>query len=172
MYLPSTVGRAAFAAARPTRIAPPISQPFKYAFLQQKRAFSHQYPFARATLPKQWSQQLSRPPTRFFTSTTSKWAEQPRPRRIPPFRTVFKWSAYLAGSTLIGVFMLTGVIFLHDACTYNTKVRIVHYQWYERSISRQSASSMSMVCLLHHSHCIPNVADPRIYLLSRPIFPT
>lgn len=48
----------------------------------------------------------------------------PRPKRsLPSFRTVLKYSAYIAGSTVVGVFVLTGCIFLHDAFTYNEKVR-------------------------------------------------
>ena len=75
-------------------------------------------------------------------STTSVKAEEagnagspsgpppPPKRRLPSFRTFLKYSAYTAGSTVVGVFVLTGCIFLHDAFTYNEKVR--------RSSSRDS----------------------------------
>ncbi|EKM55109.1 uncharacterized protein PHACADRAFT_183946 [Phanerochaete carnosa HHB-10118-sp] len=45
----------------------------------------------------------------------------PPKRKLPRFRTVLKYSAYIVGSTVFGVFVLTGVIFLHDAFTYNEK---------------------------------------------------
>lgn len=47
----------------------------------------------------------------------------PPKRKLPRFRTVLRYSAYIAGSTVLGVFVLTGSIFLHDAFTYNEKVR-------------------------------------------------
>ncbi|KAI0819034.1 nucleotide-binding domain-containing protein [Irpex lacteus] len=40
---------------------------------------------------------------------------------IPQFRTVVKYTGYLIGSTAVGLFVLTGAIFLHDAFTYNEK---------------------------------------------------
>ena len=44
------------------------------------------------------------------------------PKRRITIRSVIKYTALLAGSTVVGVFVLTGVIFLHDAFTYTEKV--------------------------------------------------
>lgn len=43
-------------------------------------------------------------------------------QRLPPrARTVIKYTGYAAGSTVVGVFVLTSLILLHDAFTYRTK---------------------------------------------------
>jgi hypothetical protein len=51
-------------------------------------------------------------------------APTPPRRRLPRIRTVVKFTGYLIGSTIVGIFVLTGGIFLHDALTYTERVCI------------------------------------------------
>lgn len=57
--------------------------------------------------------------TRPFSSALTPPPPRPRFVRV---RTFVRWSGYLAGSTVVGVAILTSAIFLHDAFTYNTQV--------------------------------------------------
>ncbi|KAF9812931.1 hypothetical protein IEO21_05886 [Rhodonia placenta] len=56
--------------------------------------------------------------TRPFSSALTPPPPRPRFVRV---RTFVRWSGYLAGSTVVGVAILTSAIFLHDAFTYNTQ---------------------------------------------------
>ena len=99
---------------------------------------------------------------RAFSSTTPKF-DAPSPKsRIPGFRTVVKWSAILAGSTVVGIFVLTGAIFLHDAFTYTEKVR--NFALLTASSADLSCFSTSKVFRLHPWLCTLNSAVQRTYL--------
>ncbi|TBU35492.1 nucleotide-binding domain-containing protein [Dichomitus squalens] len=62
---------------------------------------------------------LTRYPTvRTYAATNTSTEAPPLFRR---FRTFARYTFYLAGSTLVGCFVLTGAIFLHDAFTYQER---------------------------------------------------
>ena len=52
-------------------------------------------------------------------------SEQPSTRQKPPFltrvKTVAKWTAFLGASSVVGVLIIGGAIFLHDAFTYTER---------------------------------------------------
>ncbi|KAI0072265.1 nucleotide-binding domain-containing protein [Panus rudis PR-1116 ss-1] len=81
------------------------------------------HPFARHAAPVLIPRHTV---TRAFSSSTSRRAEPSsstvdavkKPKSIPRFRRFLRLTFYLAGSTIVGVFVLTTVIFLHDAFTY------------------------------------------------------
>ncbi len=63
---------------------------------------------------------------RAFSATQAKGEATSGPgptRRFSRLRTIFKYGAFLAGSTVVGCLVVTGAIFLHDAFTYTEMVR-------------------------------------------------
>ena len=118
--LSSALRRTATAATRASRTTA-VTRPGYYSSLLAHR----HVPIAH--LPKAFSTTLPTAHLAKAFSTTSPKAEEaggspppPPPKRGPSrFRTFLKYSAYVAGSTVVGVFVLTGCIFLHDAFTYN-----------------------------------------------------
>lgn len=93
------------------------------ASLVQKHA---QYTFnlrARDALiaRRAWSSSTKRSQDNKDNGKSDSGSKDTKPNFFERARTVARWTALLGASSVVGVLLLGGAIFLHDACTYTSK---------------------------------------------------